>query len=233
MQLQKEHRNISGIYIIRNMNNGWVYIGKSVNVYNRIQQHVLGLRKKDINENRKLQSDWDLYLGEGFQYRVLERTEKDDTILSERELYWITKALGRGNCYNLRIDSDTKCIVSDETRQKCSESQKKRYENPEEREKMSIAGKKAWENTSEEKRSDMKMKVADSESKRNILQYDKNTNKLIKRWKHFHEISLEHPDYARSPLLSTCNGWKKSYKGFIWRYEMKETGEVIIPEKKY
>jgi len=234
MKARQEHKGTSGIYVIKNMINDKIYIGKSIDVYKRIQKHILSLNKelkKHVNFN--IQKDWLEYGKENFQYKIVERTLLDEQELYDRELYWIQHAMKTNRCYNLRIDSDSKCIVSDETRQRCSEAQIIRFSDPKERDKMSIASKLASSKMTEEGKANMKMNVADNESKRNILQYDKKTNKFIKRWKHFHEISLSYPLFKRNALLSVCNGWKKTYRGYIWRYEMKDTGEIIIPEKKY
>lgn len=51
---------------------------------------------------------------------------------------WMIKfdSINRKKGYNLRLDSETKMIISEETRKKCRQSQIERYKNPKERENL-------------------------------------------------------------------------------------------------
>ena len=68
--------NKSGIYMIKNLINNKVYIGKSINIYKRIVCHISGLNKSDKNENRYLIRSWKKYGSVNFEYSVIEYTEK-------------------------------------------------------------------------------------------------------------------------------------------------------------
>lgn len=50
----KEDKNKSGIYVIKNKINNKVYVGKAINIYRRIKAHITSLNTKDKNENRHL-----------------------------------------------------------------------------------------------------------------------------------------------------------------------------------
>jgi len=207
-----------GIYCIKNKVNNKVYIGKSKNIYERIRQHINMLNKKSKNENRHLINSWHKYGRDSFEYYVLEDLPIDK--LKERELYWIKerKALCGDTGYNLRLDSETSCIVSDETRQKLSEAQKKRYENQEERDKVSKFFKEYWSNP--DNVNQMRKTLKKSKQKYNFNQYDKQKN-FIKKWESVEEIVKNNPDFKWQNIYSVCNGYKKSYRGYVWEKELK------------
>ena len=79
---------ISGIYVIKNKINEKIYIGSSVNIKQRISAHK-SLLKRNNHWNDHLQSSWDLYGEENFDFSILEETKKDELILLEREQFWV------------------------------------------------------------------------------------------------------------------------------------------------
>jgi hypothetical protein len=60
----------------------------------------------------------------------------------------------------------------------------------------------------------------------NIYQLDKNLN-ILKIYNTYKDVLLENPDYKQSPLLAACNGGKKSYRGYIWRYWYKDSKDTF------
>ncbi len=79
----------SGIYCIRCMLNGKVYIGQSKNMLNRCKVHADNLdRGKHHNEH--LQNAWTKYGPDEFEFRVLE--ECPEEMLDIRETSWIAYA---------------------------------------------------------------------------------------------------------------------------------------------
>ena len=107
MKINKNDRCKCGIYKIVNMINQKVYVGKAKNIYNRMINHKYQLNKKDKNENRHLINAWHKYGSQNFEYFIIE--EED---------FWIVelKATDRKFGYNLRRDSSTGLIISEETR---------------------------------------------------------------------------------------------------------------------
>lgn len=124
MKVNREDLNKCGIYCIRNLVNNKVYIGKSINIYNRIATHISDLSRKSKNENRHLINAWFKYGKENFDYYVLEYLDLNEDLLKERELYWMQKynSTERKYGYNLRMDSSTNMIVHEETKMKLSQS---------------------------------------------------------------------------------------------------------------
>ena len=92
MKQMKEDKFKSGIYIIQNNINSKKYVGKSINIYNRIKQHVTNLNTRCIDENPHLINAWHKYGRRNFSYYVIEYIYEEDkkileTKLKERELY--------------------------------------------------------------------------------------------------------------------------------------------------
>ena len=239
MKQRTEDKFKSGIYVIQNNINQKKYVGKALDIYRRIKAHVTALNTKDVNENRHLINSWHKYGRENFSYYVIEYIFDEDkdileNKLKERELYWIERldTLNREKGYNLRLDSEGKCIVSDETREKCRESQIERFSDENVRKEMSEKLKtlrkehpEYWE--------DSKIKLAYANRKYRIAKCDKNTGEIIKIYEIIKEISDENPDYYLQAIKGCCSGSKKSYKGFRWHYCDLEKPELIIKGDKY
>lgn len=77
---------MQGIYTIKNIANGKVYIGKSKDIVGRWGAHVGGLLKNK-HGNEHLQRSWNKYGRENFYFTILEEVELENQ--GEREKYWI------------------------------------------------------------------------------------------------------------------------------------------------
>lgn len=157
--------------------------------------------------------------------------------------------------YNLMKDSSQKVIVHEETRallssnnkgegnpnfgnnwtdemkESMSNIKKKQFEDgtydfmktPEWKQKLSEWGKNTWKD--EEKKATMARKVAELTSTLRFEQYDKATGELVGEYNSMLEIMDKYPDFHKIAIYSVCNGWKKSYRGFIWKSFEKEVKE--------
>lgn len=76
--------NKTGIYFIKNIINGYVYIGCSIDIETRIKIHFNNLRNnKHINP--LLQSDFNKYGGSAFIWRTLLYCSESELLIKERE----------------------------------------------------------------------------------------------------------------------------------------------------
>ena len=75
-----------GVYVIRNIKNGKVYVGQTNNLKLRKQNHFADL-KANIHHNHHLQNVWNKYGKENFEFEVLEECPLEK--LDEVEIYWI------------------------------------------------------------------------------------------------------------------------------------------------
>lgn len=113
----------AGIYCIKNTLDNKVYVGKSINIENRIKAHKYLLEKDEcnINCNRHLFNAYKKYGVKNFIFEIIQPvTDKiTDSELSDLEFCWMDyyKSFDREYGYNLRRDSSTHCIMHDETRE--------------------------------------------------------------------------------------------------------------------
>ena len=164
--------------------------------------------------------------------------------------------------YNLRRDSKTKMIVHEETKALLRDSMKgsgnpnfgntwsedkKKYMSDLKKEgyvngtlKINKEGaykgikerNRRWEENPQLK-TNMRKKVSEHHNLYQYLKIDKVTKEILETFENRLELLEKYPEYKTSPLLSVCNGWKSSYKGFIWRYRDRKTDEIIEPVLKY
>jgi group I intron endonuclease len=213
MKVDIKHRRRSGIYCIRNIINGKVYIGKAICVYNRIKQHITHLNTKNKDENPHLINSWHKHGMDNFEYFVVEFCQLDR--ISEREIFWIKhfNSLDRNHGYNLRLDSSTGLIISEETREKLRKSQIERFKDPKERKK----GSHDFWKRNPEKLKRMAEKVAQLNVRYRIEQYDKKSRLLIKTWDSIIDLIKDNPDYKKHNIYAVCSGEKPSMYGYIWK----------------
>lgn len=140
----------SGIYKLTNKLNGRIYIGSAKEFKRRWSQHSFSLRNQK-HQNKFLQADFNKCGEEAFVFEVMEVTDgktKEERLTIEEG--YIKQHYDNGkSCYNLcsRAISREGYPSKDpeKTRQKQSEAQKKRYENPEIRQRQSDISKAMWQ----------------------------------------------------------------------------------------
>ena len=116
-----------GIYIIVNLQNGKRYIGSSINIYNRLHEHVHNLKNNKAH-NQHFQNSWNKYGEECFIYSILEYCNKD--IRFEREQFYIDCLKPEYNL-TLNVVANFGHSPSKSTRQKISDTLKKKYASKE------------------------------------------------------------------------------------------------------
>lgn len=135
-----------GVYIIRNLLNGRLYVGSTVNLKTRKAQHFTHLRNNK-HSNSFLQNDWNASGGEKwFQFEVLEITTRKN--LRIREQVYIDQHFdNKQECYNLRKEATVHTSkfsnTPEITRKKHSRNMKKRWADSRTRKKLSDSISKA------------------------------------------------------------------------------------------
>lgn len=106
----------SGIYKIKNLCNEQFYIGSSNNLKKRKAGHFSEL-ERNVHKNNHLQSSYNLYGKESFEFEVIEYCESRHLI--EREQYWIDQ-YDFNLLYNIRhtANSNLGLVTSEETKKK-------------------------------------------------------------------------------------------------------------------
>lgn len=106
----------SGIYIIRNIINNKVYIGKSKNVNQRKNAHFSALKLNKHN-NQHLQNSYNKYGKDNFEFNILEYCE--ESLLPTKEMYYIE--LYKSN-YNIIQSIDNRQNFPQEMKDKMKQS---------------------------------------------------------------------------------------------------------------
>lgn len=111
---------MGAIYSILNKNNGKIYVGQTINVSDRFSKHKSELNNQH-HHNSHLQSAWNKYGEDAFEFNVLEYCSDDK--LNDNEIWWIDffNSTNQDIGYNLRSGGNSNFIVSDKTRKKLSE----------------------------------------------------------------------------------------------------------------
>lgn len=91
--------HVPGIYQIRNIVNGHVYIGSSIDMHRRHKEHMLDL-KQNKHGNSYLQRAYNKYGEKSFTFEILECVADKD-LLRERESYYIHIKSDSVGVYNL------------------------------------------------------------------------------------------------------------------------------------
>jgi group I intron endonuclease len=122
----------SGVYIIKNCLNGFVYVGSSSNIKSRWYTHISDL-KRNKHPNIFLQRAVNKYGFQNFLFEVIEEVKADKNELIEREQYWINlyDSANQNKGYNLNPKAES-CLGRKDT----EESRK--------RKSIALKGNKNW-----------------------------------------------------------------------------------------
>ena len=76
----------SGVYVLRNIVNGKVYIGSAGNIRSRVRTHIWNLQQGRNRPNRHLQNAWNKYGGESFEALILFICPNDQCTAVEQSM---------------------------------------------------------------------------------------------------------------------------------------------------
>ena len=189
-----------GIYGIRNLVNGKIYIGKTgMNFGDRWDSHR-SLLNNGKHDNPHLQKAWDKYGQDNFEFIIIEDCGIDE--LSDREKYYIKLYKDMGLAYNIHDGGDEGYNLgkhlSEETKRKIGEKNK-----------INGLGRKASDETKEKmskSHTGMKYASMSEEGKKNIQQaqrkyFEQNPKKLcvddVIEIRRLHKDGLNYSEIAR------------------------------------
>lgn len=96
---------IIGVYKVTNKINGKFYIGCSINIYNRWSCHKARKSKNGAEYTKPLYIAMREFGKENFEFEIIERCE--ESVLIEREKYWINKLNALEVGYNVKLEMET------------------------------------------------------------------------------------------------------------------------------
>jgi group I intron endonuclease len=122
--LVRKNKMICGIYQIKQISTGKIYIGSSVNVYKRLLEHRRDL-KNQTHDNRHLQRAWNLCGSKDFEFLLLEESNINNYRQLEQEyidkLQCFNREIGFNMCQNVER-GPLGLKRSEETKQRLSEA---------------------------------------------------------------------------------------------------------------
>jgi len=142
------HSRKSGVYQIRNLNNGKVYIGSAKRFQQRYSEHIKSLNK-GTHHNKHLQHAFNSDGTDAFVFEVLEVVEGEQSDrLALEQVHMDAYQDAWDNCYNhmKKANVETRTSFSkdpEKTRQLISEKSKAMWANPKHKAKASKAIKAA------------------------------------------------------------------------------------------
>lgn len=226
-----------GIYCITCVDTGKRYIGQSVNIYNRWQQH-----KYELNSNKHyndyLQNAWNKYGADQFNISVLEYCSIED--LNENERYYINlyDTINRSKGYNLKSGGQDTFQYSNDTKQKLSDAIKKSYLDPDRRKIQQINALKQWANPEIKKKisganngmfgkhhsEEAKQKI--SEARKGASSSRRNTTPVfcVELGRTFKDATIAHQELSLDSggILKVCRGERKTCGGYHWKFTTLE-----------
>lgn len=138
--MRKADSIVCGIYRILHKSSGRIYIGSSVHILKRWDDHRCKLNQGK-HENRYLQHAWTKYGQDDFLFEIVELATRDSAHEIERRWMQETCCLDRSKGFNIEHDPDQKVRVplTQEHRQAVSDALKGRIFTDEHRTKLSMA----------------------------------------------------------------------------------------------
>lgn len=132
-----ELKGKSGVYQIRNIVNGKLYVGSSKNLLKRKNEGHFKRLEKNMHYNEHLQSAYNIYGRENFIFEIIEFCDLEQ--LLDNEQYWIDRlnVLNRNYGYNIKPYT-TSGKLTKESRRKISLKAKGRVVSEETRKKLSL-----------------------------------------------------------------------------------------------
>jgi len=139
--MKKDYKGKSkkgGVYQIKNLKNGKIYIGSAKCFQVRASQHQTQL-KNQKHSNKHLQASWNKYGSKNFLFEVLEVVEGDKGERFRIEQKYIDKLIKEGKweqTFNFKkkaVQKERSCFskTPEETRNKLSKASKKNWQDPE------------------------------------------------------------------------------------------------------
>lgn len=218
---------ICGIYCIENLTNGKRYIGQSVNIYERWENHKYALNG-NRHGNEHLQRAWNKYGVLSFSFSILEKCEQDK--LDLRESYWVNYYDSFKNGYNMTDGGEANPMSysnlrkkvsegikgnkhwlgkhhKEETKKKISHGNKGKIVSEETRKKLSIA--KSYPNGRIGKQSVLS---------KSIKQIDKYTGEILNIFESIRQAEISVYGKSTGNIGKVVSGKNKTAYGYKWEY---------------
>jgi len=202
-----------GIYKLTNKINGKCYIGQSVNIKKRIENHLC---LNNAKEPGQVAFDYPIYRAirkygrENFEWEVLEECKVEE--LAEKELFYIEKYSSIKDGYN-QTNSTSNPLLDPDIMDKAIKNMTKNHRTIEHRMKQSLITKKLWEDETYRKKVTQSIKdrghVISKNSRENWRKNRDKYSKAIKKALNTEKVRKHRSEVQKKRLED------KEYKEFI------------------
>jgi len=226
---------MTGIYKIKNMINGRIYIGSAINFPRRVTQHVSSLNTNK-HHSKYLQNSWNKYGEHNFIFGLIEQVE-DSGELIVREQYWMDTLNPEynicptaGSRLGSKSTAETKARISknnakywlgksipEDVKKKMSESSKGCAHSKSTKKKISEAT--TGENHpmyGKKHSASAKTKMAKAKSK--PIEQHTLDGEFVRDWPSGKEVQNE-LGFSQGNINKVCLGKYKQAYGFIWKFK--------------
>ena len=211
MKKQKPSEStLSGIYQIINTTNNKIYVGSSINIKQRFNDHKKLLRHNK-HPNNHLQSSWLKYGESNFNFEIIEYVDNENLLIKEQ--FYIDLFLS----YENKIGYNISKIAGNTFGTKRTEESKLKMSIARTKKNIvKILVDKAMNTTDLYLNPPINMGKNNKKSKP-VLQFDVENN-LIKEWDSA-GMAAKALTLSVGNIWMCCNGKYKTSYGFIWKYK--------------
>lgn len=121
------YKNNIGIYGIKNLINQKVYVGQTRQKFQKRYWNHKWKLQNNQHDNRHLQSAWNKYGEENFEFFIIEKVENAE-LINDLEIQYISQYRDNNLSYNILDGGDgfNGCVISEETRKIIGEKNRQR-----------------------------------------------------------------------------------------------------------
>lgn len=225
---------MTGIYKIKNMINGRIYIGSAINFSRRIGEHT-GLLNKNKHHSAYLQNSWNKHGGDNFIFGLIEQVKHSEDLIAREQCWMDTLNPEYNICPTAGSRLGSKS--TEETKAKISKNNGKYWLGksiPEDvKKKMSNSSKGCAHSDATKK------KISEATSGENHPMYDKKHTSsarakmaktkskpieqhtldgvFVRNWSSGKEVQNE-IGFNQGNINKVCLGKYKQAYGFIWKF---------------
>ncbi len=121
------YKNNIGIYGIKNLINQKVYVGQTRQKFQKRYWNHKWKLQNNQHDNKHLQSAWNKYGEENFEFFIIKRVE-NEKLINDLEIQYISQYRDNNLSYNILDGGDgfNGCVISEETRKIIGEKNRQR-----------------------------------------------------------------------------------------------------------
>ena len=252
---------ICGIYMIKNLINGKVYIGQSKDIMSRWATHLSDFKNQKHN-NIYFQRSWNKYGKNNYKFSVIKECDVSELNKYEAEYIKFYNSCNQNNGYNLTEGGDSNIVYSDSLIKHMRDVQKSipivqldfngkliktwKHGCREASKELDISQSHIWEcinknnisckdcfwiTEQDYEENNYDLEILQNNKLYKVILQYDLEGNLIKEWDSIKEIR-EDTNLNSNIILNCCRKVTKNYNEFIWKYKNDKTIDIIQRKPK-